>query len=219
MRVANAHSIADLERLARRRMPRFLYDFVACGAGAETTLAANRAGFLSRRLIPRMLTAAGDPDPSVMRVGKRAALPLAIAPIGLAGLMHPDGEIGLARAAAREEIPVCLSTNAVASLEHVAGAVPEARLWFQLYPLNDRAIMDGLLDRAVAVGVEALVLTIDLPVQGRRLRDLRNGFSVPPQPTPATLLDLVAHPRWSVGVLRGPRIGFGNLEQARSRKR
>lgn len=217
MRIDAAHSIADLERLARRRMPRFLHDFVAGGAGDETTLAANREGFRSRRLLPRMLTAGGEPSPEVMLAGKPTALPMAIAPIGLAGLMHPDGEIGLARAAAGAGVPFCLSTNAVASLEQVARAVPEGRLWFQLYPLKDRAMMAALLDRAAASGAEALVLTVDLPVQGRRRRDLRNGFSVPPRPTLATALDLAWHPRWAIGALRGPRIGFGNLDTTPAR--
>jgi isopentenyl diphosphate isomerase/L-lactate dehydrogenase-like FMN-dependent dehydrogenase len=211
MRLADAHSIADLERMARRRLPRFVYDFLAGGAGQERTLAANRDAFARRTLVPRALAGGGEPDPSIEVLGETARLPLAIAPIGLAGLAHPDGEIGLARAAARHGIPFCLSTNAVASIEQVARASPETRLWFQLYPLKDREMTTGLVRRAADAGAEALVLTVDLPVQGRRVRDLRNGFAVPPRPRLATLLDLIVHPAWSLGALRGPRIGFGNL--------
>lgn len=211
MRLADAHSIADLERMARRRLPRFVYDFLAGGAGQERSLAANRGAFARRTLVPRALAGAREPDPSVEVFGETTRLPLAIAPIGLAGLAHPDGEIGLARAAARHGIPFCLSTNAVASIEQVAQASPATRLWFQLYPLKDREMMAALVRRADDAGAEALVLTVDLPVQGRRVRDLRNGFAVPPRPRLVTLLDLMVHPAWSVGALKGPRIGFGNL--------
>ncbi|WP_158639138.1 alpha-hydroxy acid oxidase [Elioraea rosea] len=214
MRLDEAHSIADLERAARRRLPRFVYDFIAGGAGQERTLSANRAAFERRSLVPRVLGGA-SPTPAVDLLGKTARLPLAIAPIGLAGLFHPDGEIGLARAAARAGIPFCLSTNSVASIEEVSRAVPDGRLWFQLYPLRDREMMTGLLLRAADAGAEALVLTADLAAQGRRLRDLRNGFAVPPRLGARVLLDLAAHPGWSIAALRGPRIGFGNLARTR----
>jgi isopentenyl diphosphate isomerase/L-lactate dehydrogenase-like FMN-dependent dehydrogenase len=211
MRLADAHSIADLERMARRRLPRFVYDFLAGGAGQERSLAANREAFARSTLVPRVLAGFGPPDPSVALFGKPARQPLAIAPIGLAGLVHPDGEIGLARAAARHGIPFCLSTNSVASIEQVARASPATRLWFQLYPLKDREMMAALVQRAADAGAEALVLTVDLPVQGRRVRDLRNGFAVPPRPRWGTLVDLISHPSWSLAALTGLRIGFGNL--------
>lgn len=214
MRLADAHDIADLERMARRRLPRLVHDFFAGGAGQERSLAANREAFARHALVPRVLSGLGAPDPSVAVFGGVSRLPLAIAPIGLAGLAHPDGEIGLARAAARHGIPFCLSINAVASIEQVARASPQTRLWFQLYPLQDRELMAALLRRAADAGAEALVLTVDLPVQGRRVRDLRNGFAVPPRPRWATLADLVSHPAWSLAALAGPRIGFGNLARA-----
>lgn len=214
MKLDEAHCIADLERAARSRLPRFVYDFIAGGAGQERTLSANRAAFARRSLVPRVL-GGPSPTPAVDLLGRPSRLPLAIAPIGLAGLFHPDGEIGLARAAARAGIPFCLSTNSVASIEEVARAVPDCRLWFQLYPLKDREMMAGLLRRAADASAEALVLTADLAAQGRRLRDLRNGFAVPPRLGPKVLLDLAAHPFWSIDALRGPRIGFGNLAHTR----
>ncbi|MDF2621655.1 MAG: alpha-hydroxy-acid oxidizing protein [Xanthobacteraceae bacterium] len=211
-RLDRAYSIADLRKQARRRLPRAIFEFIDGGAGGETTLAENCSDFGRWRLVPRVGVDVGRRDLSAMIVGVPAALPLLLAPTGLAGLYSPQGEAKAARAAAAAGIPFCLSTNSVASLEEVAAQAPGGDKWFQLYMLKDRPLMWALLDRARGAGYRVLCLTLDLAVQGRRERDMRNAFTVPLRPRLRTVLEVAARPAWLAGFLRAP-VRFGNFEQ------
>jgi isopentenyl diphosphate isomerase/L-lactate dehydrogenase-like FMN-dependent dehydrogenase len=210
-----AASIEDLRRLARRRLPRAVFDFIDGGAGDERTLRENRRAFDAWHLMPRVGVDVTPPRSLAARiVGVEARLPLVLAPIGLAGLFAPEGEVTAARAAAAAGIPFCLSTNSVASIEEVAAGAPAGGdRWFQLYMLKDRGLMAAMLERAAGAGYRTLCVTVDLPVQGRRERDLRNAFSVPLRPRPGTILDLARRPRWLLGILRSPA-RFGNFAAA-----
>jgi isopentenyl diphosphate isomerase/L-lactate dehydrogenase-like FMN-dependent dehydrogenase len=208
-----AASIEDLRRLARRRLPRAVFDFIDGGAGDERTLRENRRAFDAWHLMPRVGVDVGASRSLATRiVGVEARLPLVLAPIGLAGLFAPGGEIAAARAAAAAGIPFCLSTNSVASIEEVAMGTADSPgdRWFQLYVLRDRGLTHALLERAAGAGYRVLCVTVDLPVQGRRERDLRNAFTVPLRPGPGMILDLALRPRWLLGVLRSP-VRFGNF--------
>lgn len=208
-----AASIEDLRRLARQRLPRAAFDFIDGGAGDERSLRENRQAFDAWHLMPRVGVDVSPPRSLATRiVGVEASMPLILAPIGLTGLFAPKGEIAAVRAAAAAGIPFCLSTNSVASIEEVAaGAPPGADRWFQLYMLRDRDVMGAILDRALKAGYRTLCVTVDLPVQGRRERDLRNAFTVPLRPRPRTVFDFARRPRWLLGVLRSP-VRFGNFE-------
>lgn len=205
--------VADLRRLAQGQLPLPLFDFIDGAAEDETTLDANRADFDAWRFRPRMLRDVSAVRLEAMLAGQRTALPLALAPIGLAGLAWPNGEILAARAAARAGIPFCLSTNSVARLEEIPRAAPEGENWFQLYFLKDRDWMNGLVDRARDAGYRALVVTVDLPLTGKRERDLRNAFTVPPRPTLSSALAFAQRLPWLWRSLRAPA-GFGNFEGA-----
>jgi len=217
MRVDRAYSIADLRRQARRRLPHAIFEFIDGGAGAEQTLADNQNDFARWRFLPRVAVNVASTDTEVRLVGVNAALPLVLAPTGLAGLYWPHGEACAARAAAAAGIPFCLSTNSVASLEEVAAQAPGGDKWFQLYMLRDKNLMWSLLERAASAGYRVLCLTLDLAVQGRRERDVRNNFSVPLRPRLRTLLEVAARPAWLAGFLRAP-VRFGNFEQSTSSK-
>lgn len=208
--VARAVCIADLRRAARRRLPRAVFDFIDGGAGDERTLRANERAFAGWRLLPRVAVDVSRRTARTRILGRPSRLPLVLAPTGLAGLFHPDGEAASARAAARAGVPFCLSTNSVASIEEVAAAAGAER-WFQLYFLKDRDWMALLVDRARAADYRVLCVTLDLPITGRRERDQRNGFTMPLRATPRTLLDLALRPRWLLGALRSP-VRFGNFE-------
>jgi isopentenyl diphosphate isomerase/L-lactate dehydrogenase-like FMN-dependent dehydrogenase len=212
--VESAHSIADLRIMARRRLPHAIFEFIDGGAGDETTLADNRGDFDQWRLLPRVGIDVSSRDLRTEIVGVPAALPLILAPTGLAGLYSPHGEARAARAAAAARIPFCLSTNSVASLEEVASEAPGGDKWFQLYMLRDRDLMWALLERAQRSGYRVLCLTLDLAVQGRRERDMRNAFTVPLRPRLRTLMQVAARPAWLAGFLRAP-VRFGNFEQAK----
>jgi isopentenyl diphosphate isomerase/L-lactate dehydrogenase-like FMN-dependent dehydrogenase len=207
-----AVTIADLRLLARRRLPKAVFDFIEGGAEDEASLRANVEDFGRWVLMPRVAVDVGRRDPAVSILGRPAGLPLLISPTGLAGFYRRDGECASVRAAARANIPYCLSTTSVASLEQVAAAAPDADRWFQLYFLRDRDWMDGLVRRAAAAGYRVLCLTVDLALSGRRERDVRNGFTVPLRPRLATALDLARRPGWLFDAMRSnPR--FGNFEQ------
>lgn len=209
--LAGALTIADLRRLASRRLPRAVFDFIDGGAGDEVTLRDSEAAFRDWVLLPRVAVDVARRSMGTTVLGAPAALPLMLAPTGLAGFFWPSGEMEAAAAAADAGIPFCLSTNSVASIEAVARAVPHAERWFQLYFLKDRDRMRALVERAKDAGYRVLCVTVDLPVQGRRERDVRNAFTVPLRPRGATLLDLARRPRWLTGVLLSPP-GFGNFE-------
>ncbi|MFK3789683.1 L-lactate dehydrogenase [Pseudomonas piscis] len=202
--------IEDLRRLARRRVPRMFYDYVDGGSWSESTYHANQADFARIKLRQRVARNIDNRSLQVHRLGIDMAMPLAIAPTGLAGMVHADGEILAARAAAAAGIRYTLSTVSICSLEDVAEATA-APFWFQLYVMRDRDFVGRLIDRAKAAGCDALVLTLDLQLSGQRHKDLKNGLSTPPRPTLANLLNLLGKPRWVAGMLGTRRRHFGNI--------
>jgi L-lactate dehydrogenase (cytochrome) len=205
-----ATSIAELRARARRRIPRAIFDYADGGSYGELTLAANRRDLDAIALRQRVMIDASERALATTIVGQAASLPLAIAPTGLTGLFHADGEICGARAAEASGIPFCLSTMSICSIEDVRAAVSEP-FWFQLYVMRDRGFTRSLIERARAADCSALVVTLDLQVQGQRHRDLKNGLSIPPRLTLANALDIASKPAWAAGVLMGRRRTFGNL--------
>jgi L-lactate dehydrogenase (cytochrome)/(S)-mandelate dehydrogenase len=208
--LSRAFSIADLRRLARTRLPRLVFDFIDGGSGDEATLRENRRSFDHWLLMPRVGIDVSDRSLATEILGRPASLPLILAPTGLAGLFWPGGEIHAIRAAVAAGIPFCLSTNSIASMEEVAQAVPDCERWFQLYMLKDKALLEGMIDRAWEAGYRVLCLTIDLPIQGRRERDLRNAFTLPLRPRVRTAYEVALRPQWLYGLLRNP-VSFGNF--------
>ncbi|APW40893.1 alpha-hydroxy-acid oxidizing enzyme [Rhodoferax koreense] len=194
-----AFSIDDLAALARRRLPRAVYDFYEGGAEDETSLRANREAFGGVRLLPRALVDVGTVDTAASLLGATVALPLGIAPMGAVGFGRRGGDVDLARAAAKAGIPYVLSTTGTASIERIGDV--GGRLWFQLYPLKRRDAAVRLVERARAAGFEALVLTVDVPVGGKRERDLRNDFAMPFRYTPRNVLDFASRPAWALDML------------------
>jgi L-lactate dehydrogenase (cytochrome) len=203
-------NIEDLRRLARKRLPRAIFEFVDGGAHDELTLRANRADLDSIRFRPRVLRDVSTRSLATKVFGAEQSLPLVLAPIGLCGLTAGRGEILAARAAARCGIPLCLSTVAVSSIEEVRAASPRP-FWFQLYIWKDRGLARELVERAQAAGCTALVFTADTIALGLREADVRNGFTVPPRVTVANALDTLRRVDWICDVLFGPRITFGNF--------
>ncbi len=198
---ARAYSIEDLRGMARRRLPRAIFDFFDGGAEDELTLAGNRAAFERLRLVPRVLRDVSAVDTSTSVLGAPSALPMAIAPTGAVGFGWPGGDVAIAQAAAAAGIPYALSTTATASIERIAREAP-GRHWFQAYVLRDRAYFDSLVQRALDADYEALMITVDLPVGGKRERDFRNHFAVPFRFTPHNVVDFARHPGWVAGVAR-----------------
>ena len=205
-----AINIDDLRLLARKRLPRAVFEFIDGGAQDEITLRANREDFRAMRLMPRVLTDIETRNQSVELFGKRYDAPVVLAPTGLAGLLSRRGELGAVRAASRINVPHCLSTMATCSIEEIATEV-DAPNWFQLYVLRDRGLTKHFIERARDARCSALVLTVDTKVQGPRERDMRNGFTVPPRFTASTLLDFALHWRWLLDVAFGPKIMFRNF--------
>jgi isopentenyl diphosphate isomerase/L-lactate dehydrogenase-like FMN-dependent dehydrogenase len=205
-------TIEDLRRAARRRLPTLVFDYIDGGARDEQTLRDNLRSFASWQIMPRMGVDVSQRRLETVLLGKPIALPLVLAPTGLAGLFRPRGEMLTCRAAAEAGIPYCLSTNSIASLEAVAADVPDSNRWFQLYPLRDRDLMQDMLRRAARSGYDVLCFTVDLAVQGYRERDIRNGFTLPLRLTPRTALDVIRRPAWLYGLARNP-VSFGNFEQ------
>ncbi|CAN5326302.1 alpha-hydroxy acid oxidase [soil metagenome] len=211
MNPASAHSIEDLRRLARRRLPRAIFDFFDGAAEDELTLQGNRAAFQRQRLLPRVLVDVAKVDCGVELLGAPSALPMAIAPTGAVGFGWPGGDVAIARAAAAAGIPYALSTTATASIERIAREAP-GRHWFQAYVLRDQAFFDKLLARALAADYEALMITVDLPVGGKRERDFRNDFSIPFKFTPRNVRDFALHPSWVLRIARSGMPQMENLE-------
>src|SRR2546427_1473701 len=170
-RLAKAASVADLRRIARRRLPRGVFDYIDGGAEDERTMAENSAAFARIEFRPRVLRGVGAPDPSTTLLGRPLAYPLVLAPTGFTRIADPDGELAVARAAARAGLPYTLSTLSTRSIEEVR-RVSSGRLWFQVYAWRDRAIVKDMIDRAAAARYEALVLTVDTAIFARRERDV-----------------------------------------------
>ena len=210
MRVTAARTVADVRRLANRRMPRMVADFIDGGAEDEGTVEANRAGFAGVALQPTVLAGSTQRTLATTVCGQQVSMPVLLSPAGLLRLAHADGEVGAARAAARAGTVFTLSTGSSATLEEVAEAADGPR-WFQLYLWRDRAVVDDLLERARAAGYGALVLTVDVPVVGQRERDLRNGMTLPPRPTLPNLIDAARHPAWVRDYVTGPPMTFANF--------
>ncbi|MCD9624302.1 alpha-hydroxy acid oxidase [Rhabdothermincola salaria] len=209
-RLARAASVADLRRLARRRLPRGVFDYIDGAAEDERTLAANAAAFARTAFRPRVLAGLGEVDVSASIFGVPAAYPLVLAPTGFTRIADPQGELAVARAAERAGLPYTLSTLATRSIEEVR-AVSGGRLWFQVYAWRDRGLVAEMIQRAAAARYEALVLTVDTAVLGRRERDVRRGFTLPPTIGPSTLVDGALHPRWTLELLRNEPIRFANV--------
>jgi L-lactate dehydrogenase (cytochrome) len=202
--------IEDLRVLAQKRVPRMFYDYADSGSYTEGTYRANESDFQKIKLRQRVAVNMENRSLRTKMVGIDTAMPVAIAPTGLTGMQHADGEILGALAAKKFGIPFTLSTMSICSIEDIAQAT-RAPFWFQLYWMRDRDFMDRLMDRAKAANCNALMLTLDLQVLGQRHKDIKNGMTAPPKPTLANILNLMTKPRWCLGMAGTKRHGFGNL--------
>jgi L-lactate dehydrogenase (cytochrome) len=210
-RLSRAATIGDLREVARRRVPRAVFDYTDGAAGAEISLRRSREAFERVEFVPRVLCDVSSVDPATTLLGSRAELPLVFAPTGFTRLMHTEGESAVGRVAERIGVPYALSTMGTTSVEALADAAPRARRWFQLYLWRDRDASAALVARARAAGYEALVLTVDTPVAGPRLRDVRNGFTIPPALSLRTMANAAVHPRWWVDLITTPPLEFASL--------
>ncbi|MGA8320302.1 MAG: alpha-hydroxy acid oxidase [Xanthobacteraceae bacterium] len=206
----NMTCIEDLRQLAHRKVPRAFIDYAESGSYTEQTLAANRADLERIKLRQRILFDVSQRTTKTTILGEPATMPLALAPIGLCGMQHGDGEILACRAAHAAGIPFTLSTMSICSIEDVAAAVDKP-FWFQLYVMKDRGFIRALIERAAAAKCSALVLTVDLQVIGQRHNDIRNGMTVPPKVRLKNVVDIATKPAWAFGILRGKRRTFGNI--------
>ena len=202
--------IEDLRRLARRRVPRMFYDYADSGSWTESTYRANEADFQRIKLRQRVAVNMEGRSTRTTMIGEEVAMPVALAPTGLTGMQHADGEMLAARAAAAFGVPFTLSTMSICSIEDVAQATGRP-FWFQLYVMRDRDFIERLIDRAKAARCSALVLTLDLQILGQRHKDLKNGLSAPPRPTLANLINLATKPQWCMAMLGTKRRSFGNI--------
>jgi L-lactate dehydrogenase (cytochrome) len=209
-RLARAASVADLRRIARRRLPRGVFDYIDGAAEDERTMAANEQAYARVRFRPRVLRGVGQVEIGSTLLGAPLAYPLVLAPTGFTRIADPDGELAVARAADRAGLPYTLSTLSTRSIEEVR-AVSDGRLWFQVYAWRDRSLVKEMVDRARAASYEAIVLTVDTAVLGRRERDVRRGFSLPPTIGPGTIVDGVRHPGWTWSFVRSEPIRFANV--------
>jgi L-lactate dehydrogenase (cytochrome) len=209
-RLSKAANIDDLRTIARRRLPRGVFDYIDGGAEDELSLQRNILAFRRAEFRPRVLRDVADVDPSTTLLGRRLPLPLVLAPTGFTRVASPGGELDAARAAARMKLPFTLSTMATRSIEEVA-AVCDGPKWFQVYVWRDRGLVKELLSRAASAGYEAIVVTVDTAVLGRRQRDVRRGFTLPPQVGLGTLLDGLLHPGWTWDLVRSEPITFANV--------
>ena len=202
--------IADLKALARRRVPKLFFDYADSGAWTESTYRANEADFARIKLRQKVMVDMSGRSLATTMAGQPVAMPLALAPTGLCGMQHADGEILAAQAAEAAGVPFTLSTMSICSIEDVAAATRKP-FWFQLYVMRDRGFVGDLIDRARAAGCAALVLTLDLQILGQRHKDLRNALSAPPRLTPKHLWQMAQRPRWCLGMLGTRRHRFGNV--------
>jgi len=203
-------TIEDLRVLAEKRVPRMFYDYVDSGSWTESTYRANESDFQKIKLRQRVAVNMENRSTATTMVGEQVAMPVAIAPTGLAGMQHADGEILAARAAKKFGVPYTLSTVSICSIEDVAQHAGEG-FWFQLYVMRDKDFIERLIDRAKAANCGALVLTLDLQILGQRHKDLKNGLSAPPKLTIANMINIASKPRWALGMLGTQRRQFGNI--------
>ncbi len=212
-RLGRALTIRDLRDAARRRVPRAVFDYVDGAAEEEVALSRARALFRDLEFHPSALRDVSTVDVASYPLGGRSDLPFSLAPTGFTRLMHHDGEVAVARAAAKAGIPYSLSTMGTTSVEDLRSAVPAGRRWFQLYLWRDRDASADLVARAMAAGYEALIVTVDVPGPGARLRDVRNGLTFPPNLTPRTLADMATHPGWWSHLLAGEPLELASVTE------
>ncbi|MDQ1135577.1 L-lactate dehydrogenase (cytochrome) [Microbacterium sp. SORGH_AS 1204] len=210
-RLDAALTIGDLRTIAKRRTPKAAFDYTDGAAEGELSLARARRAFEDVEFHPDILRPAADVDTSCEILGGPSALPFGIAPTGFTRLMQTEGETAGASAAAAAGIPFTLSTLGTTSIEDVKAANPHGRNWFQLYVMKDRSISYGLVERAAQAGFDTLQFTVDTPIAGARLRDKRNGFSIPPQLTVGTIVDAIPRPWWWIDFLTTPKLEFASL--------
>ncbi len=211
-RLEKALTIEDLRRVAKRRTPKPAFDYTDGAADGEVSLARAREAFADVEFHPSILRDVSQVDTSREVLGKRVALPFGIAPTGFTRMMQAEGEIAGATAAAAAGIPFSLSTMGTTSIEDVAAAAPDGRNWFQLYMWKDRERSMALVDRAAAAGYDTLLVTVDVPVAGARLRDVRNGMTIPPTLTPRTVLNAIPRPAWWINFLTTEPLAFASLD-------
>jgi L-lactate dehydrogenase (cytochrome) len=212
-RLGACYDIADLRRAAKRRIPRPVFDYVDGAADEEIGVAANTAAFRDWRFLPRVLAGVASADPSAVVFGRTLPVPFLLGPVGYTRMMHPDGETGAARSALRHGLPYTLSTMAATGIEELRGGVAglDGDLWFQLYLTKDRAKAYDLVARAADSGYTALAVTVDTVVAGNRVRDLRNGLSIPPALTLSTVASVARKPGYWYGLLAGPALDYANF--------
>ncbi|WP_372826183.1 L-lactate dehydrogenase [Polaromonas sp.] len=203
-------TIEDLRVLAQKRVPRMFYDYADSGSWTEGTYRANSEDFQKIKLRQRVAVNMENRSTATTMAGVKVKMPVAIAPVGLTGMQHADGEIHAARAAEKFGIPFTLSTMSICSMEDIAAAT-QVPFWYQLYMMRDRDAMEAMIARARKAGCSALVLTLDLQVIGQRHKDLKNGLTAPPRPTLANIINLMTKPRWCLGMAATRRRSFGNL--------
>ena len=204
-------TIEDLRVLAQKRVPRMFYDYADSGSWTESTYRANEADFVPIKFRQRVAVNLEGRSTATQMIGQNVAMPVAIAPTGLTGMQHADGEILAARAAKKFGVPFTLSTMSICSIEDVAQGTDNHPFWFQLYVMRDRDFIERLIDRAKAAKCSALVLTLDLQILGQRHKDLKNGLSAPPKLTLANIANMMTKPRWGLGMLGTQRRQFGNI--------
>lgn len=211
-RLASALTIEDLRRIAKRRTPKAAFDYTDGAADGEVSLARARQAFGDVEFNPAILRDVSTVDTSRVVLGKRVALPFGIAPTGFTRMMQAEGEVAGATAAAAAGIPFALSTMGTTSIEDVAAAAPDGRHWFQLYMWKDRDRSMALVDRAAKAGYDTLLVTVDVPVAGARLRDVRNGMTIPPTLSPRTVIDAIPRPAWWINFLTTEPLAFASLD-------
>jgi L-lactate dehydrogenase (cytochrome) len=212
-RLARAHTIPELRRLAKRRVPAAVFDYTDGAAEAEISLARARAAFGQVEFRPSVLHDVSAAETATTVLGRAWPWPFALAPTGFTRMMHHEGERAAVRAAERVGLTYALSTMGTASIEELAACAPGAAKWFQLYVWRDRDASKDLIERAAAAGYEALVLTVDTPVGGARMRDVRNGLTIPPELTPSTAAEAALHPAWWFNLLTTEPLSFASLSR------
>lgn len=210
-RLARCVTVDDMRRIAKRRLPRGVFDYIDGGAEDEVTMRRNSEGFGALRFRPNVLRDVSEIDTSVDFMGARLPMPLMLSPTGYTRITHSEGEFAVARAAASVGLPYSLSTMATRSIEEVAAAAPNGNHWFQVYTWKDRDLVAELVGRAKAAGYRGLWLTVDTAVLGRRERDVRRGYTIPPKIGPGTIIDGIVHPGWTLDFITNPPIMFANV--------
>jgi L-lactate dehydrogenase (cytochrome) len=204
-------NIEDLQRLAKKRVPRMFYDYADSGSWTESTYRSNESDLQRLKFRQRVAVDVALRTTRTTMVGQDVAMPVAIAPTGLTGMQHANGEIHGANAAKQFGIPFTLSTMSICSIEDVAEGTNGFPFWFQLYVMKDKEFVSRLIARAKAANCSALVVTLDLQIIGQRHKDIKNGLSAPPKPTIANMINLITKPRWCLGMLGAKRRNFGNI--------